>query len=233
MFLKTCDEKIVGLEKNLKFIDHYNNFNNYTQVILQQINDGLYKPFLSKINSDSVVLDLGGNIGLFSIYLSPTVKKIISIEPTPSHLGIFKELVENLNVKNVEIVPCAIHTANEMVKFNLCSFNTTMNSIYKIQENQEFLEVQGVTLEEVLKDYDKIDFCKMDIEGYENILLKDPNTVKTISQKIKNIFIEFHNAYDGQDLPNHLLSGITTLQPYFFCQIVSHDSLLFANKNIN
>jgi len=67
-----------------ELIEHFNNPRCCTISILNQINNNYYNRFIDI--TDNIILDLGANIGLVSIYMSSYANKIISIEPTPSHL---------------------------------------------------------------------------------------------------------------------------------------------------
>lgn len=232
--LKQANGNTVDLSTSKLFLEHYNLSSSFSNVILYQINQGMYGQLMQGLGSDSIILDLGGNIGLFSIYASPIVGKIISVEPTPSHLEIFKDLLSNLNINNVDIVSGAICTSNTSVLFNIGSSNTTMNSIIKHPlEHSHSINVNGLTLENILADTVKVDFCKMDIEGYENVLLQDEATVQIISSKVSKIFIEFHN-FDNSSYDYHINNALQILEKNnFSCQKLSHDSLLCTNTSVS
>ena len=71
-------------------INHFNNPINHAHVIIDQINnENLYNWFENK--KDLVILDCGGNIGLFSLHVSDVAKKIVTVEPTPAHIKILKK----------------------------------------------------------------------------------------------------------------------------------------------
>jgi FkbM family methyltransferase len=193
VFLRDAVGKNINLGVSELFIEHLSDRRNFAQVILDQINEGMYDDYKDLLTSDSIILDLGGNIGLFSIFFAPFVKKIISVEPTPSHLEVFKDLIRKLNIDNIELIEAAISVSDEKVKFMVDTNNTTTNSLvdHGCFYSPKSIEVQGKTLLTILSEVESVAFCKMDIEGFENFLIWDKSFVEG-SQKIKNIFIEFH-----------------------------------------
>ena len=78
------------------------------------------------VNKESVVLDLGGNVGLFSLYLKDKCKKIYSIEPTKSHFEILEIFSKNTNINPVN---CAIAASTGQVELFKCTNNTTSNGL--------------------------------------------------------------------------------------------------------
>jgi FkbM family methyltransferase len=56
------------------------------------------------------VLDIGANIGLYSLYLSRAVGpegSVVSVEPDPENLALLRANIETNGCKNVIILPCA------------------------------------------------------------------------------------------------------------------------------
>jgi len=67
-------------------LSHFSNIQNCTEPILNQTNNNYYNQFIT--SDDKVIIDLGANIGLVSMHLSPYADKIIAVEPTPNHFSI-------------------------------------------------------------------------------------------------------------------------------------------------
>jgi FkbM family methyltransferase len=79
--------------------------------------DGVYEPetlqFLrNHITSDSVFVDVGANIGAFSIPLAGYAKHVIAIEPSPQVLPYLRRNVTLNRLSNVEIAACAASTSD-------------------------------------------------------------------------------------------------------------------------
>ena len=197
VMLRDASGKNINLGTSQSFVNHHSDRRNFAHIILNQINAGIYEDYVKLLTPESVILDLGGNVGLFSLFFASVAKKIISVEPTPSHLIVYKDLLEKNNINNIELVEAAIATTDGKVNFMVDQNNTTTNSLidHGAFSNPTSIEVEGKTLSTILANVEKVDFCKMDIEGFENFLLWDKSFVEG-SQKIKNIFVEFHPTHN-------------------------------------
>ena len=168
----------------------FNNPENYTDIILKQINeDRMYDPIFAD-RDDMIVIDLGANCGLFSLYAADSCSKIIAVEPTPSTYNVLKEIVkDDTKIKPLQL---AIGPHNEMISFFI-NENSTTNSM--LNRNGIETQVQCMTLETLLfkEDLDHVDFIKCDIEGSEMQALTDA-TLSPISDKVKFWFVEVHQT---------------------------------------
>jgi|GEM_PF-805073 len=137
-------------------------------------------------------LDIGANIGYYTVLLSDYFKKIISVEPVQENIEYLRRNVNLNNLNNkVTIVRGAI---GEKKDFAYILKDKALN-LSKITKN---LDVNKTGLEKVpsyrLMDipFDgKITFLKMDVEGYEyNILKSNKDFFEKISPD--TLFIEIH-----------------------------------------
>ena len=185
--------------ENNNVINWFNDPENYTNIIIKQINeDRMYDPIFADRN-DMVVIDLGANCGLFSLYAADSCSKIIAVEPTPSTFDVLQEIVkENSKIKAIQL---AVGPHNEMVSFYI-NENSTTNSM--LNRNGTETQVQCMTLETLFfkEGLDYVDFVKCDIEGSEMQALTDA-TLGPVADKVKFWFVEVHqtdvdqNAWPG------------------------------------
>ena len=183
------------LSKSEKFLEHHNTPHSKTTAILEQFQNGFYS-FLED-NQEVVMVDLGANIGLFSLYMSSICSEIYSVEPTPSHIEIMKDLLDKLQVKNIFPNQVAIHTKNGEEEFQLNSSNSRMNSFLRHgidPGGTDSVTVPTTTLADFIKNTVKkrVNFVKMDIEGFENIIVHDPSFEEAIKE-IDAIYVEVHD----------------------------------------
>ncbi len=168
----------------------FGNPENYTDIILKQINeDRMYDPIFQD-RDDMVIIDLGANCGLFSLYAADSCNKIIAVEPTPSTYNVLEEIVkDNTKIKTLQL---AVGPHNGMVSFFI-NENSTTNSM--LNRNGQETKVQCMTLETLLfkENLNYVDFIKCDIEGSEMQALTDA-TLRPISDKVKFWFIEVHQT---------------------------------------
>lgn len=134
----------------------------------------IYAPYLYG-KKDLTILDLGSNIGLFSMFASRFAKQIYAFEPTKETFDIGKKNIEENGITNVKLYQKAIMKDDGKVTFWHAD-NTTMNSTMEIvtsknadQVNKIKEEVDAVRLDTLVKEegITRIDFMKMDIEGSE------------------------------------------------------------------
>jgi FkbM family methyltransferase len=186
--LKLINDEIINLDISSDILqNHFSNPRCCTVPILNQTNSDYYKKFVNE--EDKVILDLGANIGLVSIHLSPYADKIISVEPTPSRFNILKHFTKGF--KNIECVQGAISYKKEITQFYILE-DTTENSLMSGKGGIE-ISVQAYTLKNIIDMFnlETIDFVKIDIEGSEIKFLSEEN-IKTLGDCVKKFFIEFH-----------------------------------------
>lgn len=144
------------------------------------------------------VVDIGANIGYYALQearLVGEVGKVIAIEPVPDNLTLLKKNVETNGFRNVKICPVAIGAKNESAKLylsdesNLCSLNPQGDV------HDSIINVPLRTLDSLLELEGKIDFIRMDTEGYETEIIKG---MLSILNKYKpTMFIEIHQFIVG------------------------------------
>ena len=156
-----------------------------------------------ELDNMDVVFDIGANSGLFSLLcINKGAKKVYAFEPNKDSLINLKSVTNNLNV---EIVPKAVYTKDEDLKFYIDPSNTTIGSLSK-----NHLELHGSSLEEVIvpaislktfakeNNIDKISLVKMDIEGAEYEIID--NLEDEVFEIIDNFLIEYHDNDDERVL---------------------------------
>jgi FkbM family methyltransferase len=150
-----------------------------------------YDKLSELIPEGSVVLDIGAHVGMFSLLFGSCVGdtgKVISFEPNPTVFNVLKQHIEN-NQFNIEAHNLACTLENKKYIFNYSDpniYNTGMNGGYfdplthgdRIKQFHSYeLEVNGVNILDFLnKNYpdliDKINFIKIDTEGFDKEVLK-------------------------------------------------------------
>jgi FkbM family methyltransferase len=190
----------------------FGNPENYTDVILKQINEErMYDPIF-KDRDNMIVLDLGANCGLFSLYAADSCERLISVEPTPSTYNVLQEIVKDHT--NITPLQLAIGPHNELISFFI-NENSTTNSM--LNRNGMETKVQCMTLETLLhmQGLDHVDFIKCDIEGSEMQALTD-ETLSPIANKVNFWFVEVHQTnVDKEAWPGNLESNRQQLAELF------------------
>lgn len=156
----------------------------------------VYNPSFLKINKGDVVLDIGANVGIFSLYAAfKGATNIYSIEPLRENIDYIKFNFKNNNLDYPKIANMAI--SDKTGKEKLYLFNYDSHSILgdsiKSKKNNNFRFVKTISLDAFVESNNirKIDFLKIDCEGGEGKILSftRPETWNRISK----IAIEYHN----------------------------------------
>jgi len=142
-----------------------------------------------------VCVDVGANIGCFSLYCAQTNKsgQIIAVEPDPET---FSCLIENLRMNHADnVIPlrAAISNKSENITLNVGP-GSNMARVSKSNSSVPFaqINVPGYTLDDLVKSNNlgKIDLLKIDVEGHEVECLKGARNALRLTQRI---VLEFHS----------------------------------------
>lgn len=127
------------------------------------------------IKEGMTVLDIGANIGYYSIIYSKLVGekgRIYSFEPTKST---YDKLLKNIQInkcKNIIPLNYALSNVNEKRKFYHAEAHDR-NAFAPEIENAEHEEVECKVLDEFIRDNNlHVDFLKIDVEGSELLVFK-------------------------------------------------------------
>jgi FkbM family methyltransferase len=152
--------------------------------------------FLSHLKEGDTVLDIGANIGMFSLVASRVLKNkgvIHAFEPSLAIHAILSQNIRNNKCENVKIhrialsdVAGALTLSTPKVKYGTDAFAYLSNSHY-INEHQEVQEesVEVKTLDHFLSEnkIEKVDLIKIDIEGAELLCFKGAENLLTGTHK--------------------------------------------------
>ena len=163
-----------------------------------------FKIIKNNVKDGDNVIDLGANIGYFTLILAKLVGptgKVFAFEPDPRNLALLKKNVEYNNYKNVIIVPKAVSNVNDKCTLYIGQKTFGQNKIYKPKNTkiQKFIPIDSETVR--LDDFfrtngllDKISFIKMDVEGAEFLALSGMKEILKLNKNIK-IFTEAEISY--------------------------------------
>ena len=187
-------------------------------------NNKLYQyPYFLKniINRGDVVIDIGANLGYYTVILSNLVKKegkVYAVEPIKPILSVLKKNTKNK--KNVKILPYALGNENkEIILGNDTKAKTgfiASGSNYVIDKNtsdKDFAEIEFEAKmkqgSELFKDLKRLDFVKVDIEGYETVVIPE---MEPVINKFKPIILAETRQEKRKELINFL--GKRKYTPY-------------------
>ena len=131
------------------------------------------------LEKGDIILDVGANIGWFSLLFSrygPANIQIFAFEPDPLNYELLKKNVQQNSA--TQITCCSEALSDKVEKKTLYLYpskNRGRHSLLPINQGQQ-VEVSTTTLDTFLEehklDYDRVKFVKIDVEGYEYFVLK-------------------------------------------------------------
>jgi FkbM family methyltransferase len=132
------------------------------------------KDVLKRLNNPTV-LDIGANVGHHTLFFSRFAKEVHAFEPNESVVKKLYEKIEVNQVKNITVHTVGLGDVNSNLQFHLPTNNNTgTGSFLKQDETKKTVELPVRRGDDYLKTIavDKVDFIKMDIEGFEKEALK-------------------------------------------------------------
>ena len=203
MVWETKSKGKLNYKKDLDWLTEQHN-----EIYSEVIKENCYE-----INSDDIagrcVLDIGANIGAFSIlagYLG--AKKVIAVEPISSTYDSLLKNIDHAKLKN--IVPLKNIVSD--VSGNLCNISLNVNSGHNSMYNvgERFETVETITLSDLL---DKLDsdniLLKLDCEGaeYDIILNATEQEMARIDSIALEIHMDLHPKYKGAEILGEKLTA--------------------------
>jgi len=157
-----------------------------------------FKHDYGTIEDNSTVIDIGGNIGSFSLYAASSSKntKVYVYEPLPKTYNLLSENVRINQYENlISAFNLGVGAKKEKRKLFLTG-GSPFNTLYSDKPNDSYVEINLLSLEDIFKDnhIEKCDVLKCDCEGAEYEIFY--NAPDEYLQRIQEIRFEYHNHSD-------------------------------------
>jgi len=155
-----------------------------------------YTPPFLPIEKNDVVVDIGANIGVFTVFAAlRTQNTVYAFEPFPSTFETLEQNVRANGLRNVIPYQCAVSDSNG-TELLFEADGSRSHRLKKVArgEDENYIEVPSITLQDFMdkNHLEQIDFLKMDCEGAEAIILK--STSRDYLQRIRKIVMEVHDG---------------------------------------
>jgi FkbM family methyltransferase len=174
------------------------------------------------INPGDIVLDIGANEGVMSAFAASLVGRtgcVVAVEPQSRLLDVLEINLALNSTGSYHVVHGAVSDQNTPVTVSLTpEGNTGASSIVrKYRWSRKTESVAAYTIDALAKSHNlnRIDFVKIDVEGYEPEVLK---SVLGSHQKIGKVLVDYHTTVleqrgiNAETLHNDMLkSGYKTL----------------------
>jgi FkbM family methyltransferase len=164
-----------------------------------------------EIKPGSTFVDIGANMGWFTLLAAGVAGQVIAIEPNPTNVQlIYRSLLAN-QYENVRVVECAVTDRPNLLRLNFLRSNGSVAAIDNASD-AAFTIVQGQPLDALLRDVERVDVIKMDIEGHEPVALR--GMMQTLKQFQPVLVFEMHPLairVNAGSEPADLLDGLAAL----------------------
>lgn len=126
------------------------------------------------LKKNSIIIDIGANIGEFSIYCARNKHHVFAIEPD---VAAYNLLIKNSNnYSNIKCFNLAIanFTGSQYIYSSTLTASTSIIKPNDNNTNREAISVRGLTLDDFIEknNIKRIDFLKVDCEGAEPEMLE-------------------------------------------------------------
>jgi FkbM family methyltransferase len=190
--------------------------NHGEQIRIEELTDlkAFWQIFLRRVYrvqaDDKVIMDLGANIGVFTLYAARCAPKakVFSLEPFPSTFGRLVTTVRDHNLDDrVKCLNFAVTGTDGARVMPDASVPSQRRALAGAANGQHGTQVTGRTLEALLSENQlpQIDLLKMDIEGSEYEVLL--STSRSVLARIGRLAMEYHGdcaPYSKQQLFEYL-----------------------------
>lgn len=177
----------------------------------------------NEIDEGDIVLDLGANIGYYTLIFSKIVGKdghVFAFEPDPNNFAILKKNIEINKIKNVILIQKAVSNTSKPQLLYLCDYNHGQHRIYPSPRCTEKINVECTIIDEYLDGtefFNNINFVKMDVEGSEYDVINGMQKTLKLNPHLK-ILCEF----SPKQIIEHKLEPENVLQ-----QLLDHNFKIF------
>jgi len=131
------------------------------------------------VGKDTVFVDVGAYLGLYTVWACRRARRVISVEPNPAALAYLKVNIALNECSNVTVVPKALSDRRGYTKLKIPEagekgFIPMHSSIVRDFEEAFEVKVEMDTLDNVLEEVgvDSVDVLKIDVEGAEGLVVR-------------------------------------------------------------
>ena len=183
-------ETIISYDKDLKIHINTKSFIEWTILFWGYFEKHVADFIKRNLPKGGIFVDVGANIGNNSLIASKIASKVITIEPHPKILERLKQNIDLNNLKNVIVCDYAISNFIGEAEFFIPDENFSHQGVASLSLRENIptkkIKVRVTTLDELLKNEERIDLIKIDVEGRSKEVIQG---AKNIIKKFKPIII--------------------------------------------
>jgi len=144
---------------------------------------------ISHLRPGDLFVDVGANIGYYTILGSLIGSRVIAVEPIPSTVAVLRVNLKLNNMSYVTVIDkCGWYEKGYVeLKIPLGSYYGLASAYYDRYTECVKIKVECIKLDDILEKYDDIEIIKIDVEGAEYEVLR--GLTKSLA-KTKYVIVE-------------------------------------------
>ena len=144
-----------------------------------------------------IVIDIGAYVGMFTVKASTLVGEtglVVAIEPAENNLSLLRQ--NTAGKRNVRIISKAVSSCIGKAKLYI-SDASPCHSL--INSHKKYTEIETITIDALVSQLklSRVDFIKIDAEGFEYEILKGAESVLS-GKKLKLAIAAYHDLPNGK-----------------------------------
>jgi len=192
-FLKSrLKSDFVIIDNHKMFLDQHDSLRLSINGVYEEFETSIIKKLIKK---GDYVVDVGANIGYYTLIFARIVGtegKVFAFEPEPTNFELLKKNIKINGYKNVECIQKSVSNRNEKTRLYIDDDNMGGHTMINDTKNKNFIEIESVQLDDYFKDLErKINFIKIDVEGFEIKVIDGMRTLLQNNNEIK-MMVEFN-----------------------------------------
>jgi FkbM family methyltransferase len=160
--------------------------NSTDEAIIQEV--CAQKVYGDTIKPGDKVIDIGAQLGSFTVFAASKGASVRSFEPDPDN---YATMLENIALNDFQATVTPYNDAvwsnhGEITLYDSCSENLGAHSAIFARNANASVKVPAITLDEAMEGWDEVDFLKMDCEGSEFEIMKSDRVkdIKAFSMEV-------------------------------------------------
>jgi FkbM family methyltransferase len=187
----------------------------------EQTEIAFVRRLLAKFSELPVLFDVGANIGVHTLSWASSCRHLFAFEPSPATRNILaRNVASNRLADRVSVVPKAISNREGTATFHVCKDNA-LSSLKDTRRNgvAETVSVEVTTLDTFAREQkiERVDFIKIDVEGFETEVLEGAKTI--LSTMKPDLFVEIYGGTASNPDPERTIRFVTSLGYQAFVMI--------------
>jgi len=224
-------------DKNIDGIKFHLDVSDYMEwKIYYELEKHLSEKVLQYVQKEDIILDVGANIGFYSLTLANHAQqgKVLSFEPNKFIYNKLQQNIDSNTLRNIKTYNFGLGEETGKFQMDLSDSNNRGSGYVSNQTNSsESNSIEIYNLNEIFESLDipRIDFIKIDIEGYEYNFLQGANN---LIEKFKpTIFIEICDQHLRRQCSsaNELISYLQSLGYSSIVNMESEEVISPNSKN--